>query len=102
MDTGASGTCVDPWVISALEIPPIGKAWMLSASTGSKAELRNSYDVSLWLPLEESELHPVAHTMNIIECSLRSYGFDGLLGRDILGKCNLEYQGPEKRIKLTM
>jgi hypothetical protein len=102
VDTGASGTCVDPWVLAALEIPPLGKTWMLSASTGARPELRNTYDVSLWLPLDGAELHSLANTMNIVECSLREYGFDGLLGRDVLSKCTLEYHGREKQIKLMM
>lgn len=102
VDTGASCTCVDSRIIAALEIPKINQTWMQSASTGGKPELHNTYDVSLWLPLDGPDLHSLATTMNIVECSFLGCVFDGLLGRDVLANCKLEYHGHEKQIKLVV
>lgn len=102
VDTGASSSCVDNTIVDALGIPPIGHAWMQSASTGAKVEQRNTYDVSIWLPVEGAELHLLAGTMNVVASPFRGSGVDGLFGRDLLSTCRLEYDGPGKRVGLKL
>ena len=101
IDTGASHTCVDPSIIRALEIQPLGIAYMHSASTGEKPEQRYQFDLSLWVPVDGPSLHPLARAMSVMECVFQFHGFHGLLGRDILDKCRMEYIGPSRQVVLS-
>jgi len=104
IDTGASSTCVDPMIIRKLGIEPRAKARMHSSSTAGTPTTCNTYDVSLWLPIDDNQAHPISRTMNIMEIDLRSAGttYDGLLGREILSKCVLTYHGPGREVTIAM
>jgi hypothetical protein len=93
IDTGASGTCVDPAAIVSLNLSPTGTALIQTPSTGSTPHSCNTYDVSLTVP-SPSGLPLLLPALPIIESQLKLQGIDGLLGRDVLAKCTLFYNGP--------
>jgi hypothetical protein len=104
IDTGASSTCVDPMIVRQLGIEPRDVALMHSSSTAGRPATCNTYDVSLWLPVDVNQAHPMARTMNLVEVDLRSAGagYEGLLGREILSKCVLTCHGPRREVTLAL
>lgn len=101
LDTGASCTCIDPSVLTALGISPTGTTQMNTPSTGDKPQDVNTYDVSIYIvgatppPLS---LRTVAVAETLL---LKQQGFHALIGRDILEAFVIHYNGPLKYITLS-
>jgi len=94
IDTGASCTCVDPSVITALSLPPTGSVSMLTPSTGATPHATAQYDAALIIPPSQAgQLPLVFQTIPIVGSDLKAQGIDALLGRDILSRCVLLYNG---------
>lgn len=92
IDTGASCTCVDTWVISKLAITPSGFTTIHTPSTNANTNHQcNQYDVYLSIP--HHELSRLFHATPVVESSFSHQGIDGLLGRDILSNCVFIYNG---------
>ena len=92
IDTGASCTCIDPWVIDALGIAPSGFTTIHTPSTNADSNHQCSqYDVCLCIP------HPgisrYFYAIPVIETNFAHQGIDGLLGRDVLANCVFIYNG---------
>jgi len=95
VDTGASGTCVDPAHIQQLGLTPTGTVPVLTPSTGATPHSANQYDVSIFIP-GATQNHPVFSLQNVavLESHLTAgQGIDALIGRDILAHCLLNYDG---------
>ncbi len=95
IDTGASSSCVDPSVLSALGLSPTGSAPMITPSTGTTPHIADQYDISLLIPsATTSQLPLVFHAMPVacVELLL-AQGFHALIGRDVLQQCLLTYNG---------
>lgn len=94
IDTGASGTCLDPSVVAKLGLLPTGSIPVHTASTAGKPQVRYQYDVSLWLPIQRSaKPHNIRMTLPVIETDLSNQGIELLLGRNILDGCLFVYDG---------
>ena len=103
IDTGASCTCVDVSVIKKLKITPSGEININTPSTKSrKPETMNQYDISLKI-YESAEAPPyIIRNLPVIETELLvNQGFDALIGRDVLSKCVLVYNGSKKYYTLA-
>lgn len=91
LDTGASCACIDPSAIQSLGIPPTGITPMHTPSTGTQAHHANLYDVSLTL------MHPALSlsitNVAVAEAQLSIQGIQALIGRDVLKRCLLVYDG---------
>jgi len=98
LDTGAGSTALDRGVVRSLGLQPRGITRIHTPSTGSQYEERNLYDA--FLVIGENYPKPLALTLPVLECDLASEGFFALIGNDILGKCFLMYDGPEKSFTL--
>ncbi|MFN0053921.1 MAG: retropepsin-like aspartic protease [Planctomycetales bacterium] len=96
IDTGATSTCIDPRIIQSLGIPPSGSISIQTPSTNSTPHQCSLFDVSLGMAMPGNAIHVFATTLPVVECQLTSQGIDGLLGRDILDKCLLTYNGAGK------
>ena len=94
VDTGASGTCIDPKILSTkLQLTPTGQTQVHTPSSGKKPHLADVYDVSLKIygpTLDQVLEFPV---IPVMACDLSAQGIQALIGRDILSKCVLVYNG---------
>jgi hypothetical protein len=94
IDTGASGTCVDPALIQPLNIPPSGSVQVQTPSTEGTPHQCDQYDVMLFIPgATQNAQGYLIEAVPILETHLASQGIDGLLGRDVLDTCTLIYNG---------
>ena len=107
VDTGASGTVVDPVLIAALGLTPKNFTPVASPTTGPPAAgqplpLRPVYDVQLILipsvtprsvQLGPSGMMPHMRALSVIGTHMRHQGIDGLIGRDVLENMVFVYNG---------
>ena len=94
IDTGASCTCVDPAVLSQLNIKPTGSSSVSSPTTGDQPIIADQYDVSIFIPGSQGQPPLIQHNVPVLESRLLvAQGFHVLIGRDILGGCLLTYNG---------
>ena len=95
IDTGASGTCVDPDYVLPLGLVPTGSVSIQTPSTNGSGHICHQYDVSLLIPNGNQAAAPlVIDAMPIMETVLRPQGIDGLIGRDVLSLCSFNAHGP--------
>lgn len=93
VDTGASCTCVDPMVFQALGLQPTGSMPMLTPSTGSTPIDAETYDVGIVIPNGQQQ-GLVFPNMAVSASELfLAQGIHALVGRDILQRCVLTYNG---------
>lgn len=100
VDTGASGTCIDPSHIAKLGIAPSGIIDIHTPSTAGVATQCKQFDVDIAVILDNGQYHFVS-TLPVIESSLASQGIDGLLGRDVLSQGILIFNGTAKTFTLS-
>lgn len=95
IDTGASGTCVDPSVLQTLGLTPSGSVTVNTPSTGNHPHTADQYDVSIFVPGSLATQPPLIVPNLAVVCSelLPSQGFHALIGRDILSVCIFTYNG---------
>lgn len=95
VDTGASGTCLDPVVLTGLGLNPTGSVTVNTPSTGSQPHVADQYDVSLFVPGSLPTHVPLTINTIPVICAelLQQQGFHALIGRDILSQCVLIYLG---------
>ena len=94
VDTGASGLCIDPSIAKQLSLQPTGSVPMITPSTGTTPVNALLYDVSIKIPHAGNSLD--FDSIPAIESDLINQGFGALIGRDILSKCLLIYDGISK------
>ena len=99
IDTGASGTCIDPTVVNQLSLVPTGTTQIRTPSTGTGTHPCNQFDVSLILH------HPTIsftfQALPVVESQLLNQGFHALIGRDVLQNCLFVYDGPHQGYTLA-
>ena len=90
IDTGASNTCIAASVADAIDVQPIGKQPMVSA-TGT--EPVNQYIVDLVLPFSPPVVLPSLQVLEFVQAMPTA--FQILLGRDVLcqGVFTLNFDG---------
>jgi hypothetical protein len=94
VDTGASGTCVDPSVLSKLQLSATGTIQVNTPTTGIQPISADQFDVSVVIPSAPGH-PPLAHlTIPVMAAELLvAQGFHALIGRDVLRGCMLIYDG---------
>jgi hypothetical protein len=94
VDTGASHSCVDPSVLSQLNLSPTGQTRINTPSTGGQPALVDQYDVSLLILTAPNQQPLYRPAMPVVASELVvQQGFHVLLGRDVLRHCLLVYDG---------
>ena len=95
VDTGASGTCIDPSVLETLGLTPTGSVQVNTPSTGATPHNADQYDVSIVVPGALPTHAPLLVENMPVVCAelLQPQGFHALVGRDILSLCLLHYDG---------
>ncbi len=103
IDTGASGTCVDPSVLKQLAVVPTGQAMVSTPSTGSQPHIADQFDVSIMIPgpTASDQVFSLPNLPVISAELLQQQGFHALIGRDILSMCLFEYNGPARQFTLA-
>lgn len=93
VDTGASCTCVDPSILTELNLTPTGIVNLNTPSTGTTPQQAEQFDVALFIPAPNG-LPLFIKTMPVVASQLlASQGFHALLGRDVLSQCLFAYNG---------
>jgi predicted aspartyl protease len=101
IDTGASGSCVDPAVLHDLGLTPTGTIQVITPTTGANPVECNQYDVSVAIPAPNGTPFAMA-TVAVTEHEfLNAQGFHALIGRDILARCIFHYNGQEATFTLA-
>lgn len=95
-DTGASITCVDDGAAQELGLPPIDVVSLCSASHGGTEA--NVYPVQILIP----ELGISLQAPRAVGAALAVQGLLVLIGRDVLQRCTLFYNGPMGQITLSI
>lgn len=94
VDTGASCTCVDPAFVASLGLIATGNVPMQTPSTAGVPVHCNQYDVSIFIPDNGTGGGGFyIQALPVIETSFASQGIEGLIGRDIIDRCTLVYNG---------
>lgn len=102
VDTGASHTCMDPRVFQALQLTPTGSIEVLTPSTGATPVRADTYDAGLAISGKVGETLLHLPTWKVTSTELfDGQGIHGLLGRDILARCVLHYNGSTAEFTLA-
>lgn len=101
VDTGAATTMIQQWVFDQLELWPVGQQLIHTASTGGNPVTADVYAIDISLAGEETGL--LASNLKVLSAKeLSGLGVQALLGRDILGRGLLIYDGLERRFTLAI
>jgi predicted aspartyl protease len=107
IDTGASCSAIDKEVARRLSLEPTGSVQIFTPSTGAASHDCNEYDISVWLPQNPTptqpcpSLHPIHLILSVIESDFSARQIEVLIGRDVLAKCLLVYNGLTGQITLA-
>jgi hypothetical protein len=94
LDTGASGTAVDPSVLTTLGLTPTGSTLVNTPTTGATPQPVDLYDVGFVIPGPAGGSHLFSQTLPVMASELlAAQGFHALIGRDILSQCVFVYNG---------
>ena len=101
VDIGASKTNIVRWVFDRLGLSPVGQILIHTASTGPTPLLTDVYAVEISLGGEKTGL--LATDLEVAAAEdLSGSGVEALLGRDILGRGLLVYDGLASRFTLAI
>ena len=101
IDTGAERSCVDPAVAIRAALPLYGFGFATAPGTAAHTlpslggtTINSIYQASLAVvhPTQRSDL--VVPEIILGTLPLRSFGIEGVIGRDVLASCVLVYNGP--------
>lgn len=94
LDTGAAFTTIDPATMTALGLTPTGTIDILTPSTGTNHHTTDTYDVDLQIGTLR------VPNLRVAACELGS-GLNALIGRDVLSRCILIYNGTARIFSLA-
>jgi hypothetical protein len=102
VDTGASFTSIEPGVMQALGLTPTGTVDIVTPSTGQEVHTTDTYDLDFVIYKEANEPPLSMPNLRVAACELfLKQGIHGLIGRDVLSKCVLIYNGESKIFTLA-
>jgi hypothetical protein len=94
VDTGATCSCVDPVFVASLGLAPSGSVPMITPSTAGVPVQCNQFDVAVYLPDSGTGGGGFfIGALPVLETSFSGQGIEGLIGRDIIDRCTLVYNG---------
>ena len=99
IDTGASITAIDESTARTLGLVPSGTVEVRSVTTGYGHQVCIQYDICL--AFTKPTLRVMHANMPVIETNLSTRTFKVLIGRDLLSKCLMFYNGEEGTFTLA-
>lgn len=95
VDTGASISSIEPEVLNILGLTPTGTIELVTPSTGAGTHTTNTYDVDFTIAgTTPNDSTLVLENLRITSSQLfLQQGIHALIGRDILSRCILIYNG---------
>ncbi len=94
VDTGASFTSIEPEVLKALSLTPTGTIDIVTPSTGKEVHTTDTYDIDFLIGAGADDIPLAIPNLRIAACELYlKQGIHALIGRDILKRCILIYNG---------
>lgn len=94
IDTGASFSSVEPRVLQDLALTPTGTIDFVTPSTGQGVVTTDTYDIDLVIYRTPSDPPLLMPNLRVAACELfLRQGIHALLGRDVLSRCILVYNG---------
>jgi len=93
IDTGASSTCISQIIVDNLKLIPFDAQMVLTAGGESEQLL---YDIGIVLPITQPNVLSVQSPC----ADLSKQPFQVLIGRDILSRCTLFYNGLDNSFTL--
>lgn len=108
IDTGAECCCVDPIVVARVGLPLYSFGFSAAPGSGSTpipafggATVGTFHTASLTIvhPAQQADL--VIPNIVVQALSLRSFGIEAVIGRDVLSQCVLVYDGPAGSVTLA-
>ncbi|HEX4146210.1 MAG TPA: hypothetical protein VHY91_22100 [Pirellulales bacterium] len=100
LDTGASGTCVDPSILTSLALTPTGSTNVVTPSSAVPHQC-GMFDVSLIIFMNNQQLHLASLTIPVMGLPLVHQGFAAIIGRDVLAQGMLVYNGKQGQLTLS-
>ncbi|WP_439630076.1 hypothetical protein [Gemmata sp.] len=102
IDTGAERSCVDPRVISQAQLPYKGAGFTNAPGVEAGPAIFGgsllvpAYDAGLVIlhPSGNASDHFVIAELPLDELTLATMGIEAVIGRDVLARCVLVYDGP--------
>lgn len=101
IDTGASHTFVDEGVMRILQLQATSTARYHSSSTQGLTDACSVYDVALLLGSVAEKNALRFDPMQVMANPFINQPHQGLLGRDILDRLQLHWNGPTRRLVIT-
>jgi hypothetical protein len=98
LDTGAERSSIDVNQARMLGLEKIGEADVVTPSTGKEAKKTNVYKSDLVITAGRFECEIPG--VELLEAEIENQGFTLLLGRDILSRLHLIWDGPAKSLHL--
>jgi hypothetical protein len=99
LDTGAEITCLDAALIHALGLPSGGTVLAnVPAQGGLTLAALHDASITLIHPSGNARDNLVVRNLSVLELSLASFGYEALLGRDLLAICHFLLQRAEKGV----
>jgi hypothetical protein len=99
LDTGSNRTLIDLAVADELGLEPTGYADVASEATGEGSEERRTFAVRLILLQPTSRV--IAESRPEIGSHLRARGYGVILGRDVMTRFAVSYNGPSNSFTLS-
>ncbi len=88
VDTGASGTSIEPWVVKKLGLTPVGTMPVTTPNSPKPVDCP-LYAIRIFFPALKLTWEKV-----VVAASLEGQKIEGLIGRDFLQHCVMVYIGP--------
>jgi|SRR5208283_1235060 len=101
LDTGAEVTGVDASLIQRLDLPIAGTVLAnLPAHGGFTTAFLHDASLTILHPSGNPRDNLVVRHLNVLALPLAALGYQAVIGRDILARCDFLYSGPRDRFRL--
>ena len=108
VDTGANMTNVEDRWVRGLRLASLGTLPLHTATTGDKPHTSQTYLLDMFIPNQQQGGDGktigdglMLHSVKVTSSPMPRGSFDGLIGRDVLKRCRLNYDGPAQMFSLS-